>query len=418
MAKRNQTSERSAKKPAVVSLFSGAGGLDLGLEAAGYAIRLCVENDADARETLRKNRPGWKLAEPGDIHRADPETFTSQAGLARGEVALLAGGPPCQPFSKSAYWSNGGSRGLKDPRSKTLHAFLDFVEVALPQVLLLENVKALASNGTDEALRLFQNELRRINRRHKTSYSLQAIILNAADYGVPQIRERVFLLASIDGQTISLPPATHGDANGLERFRTCWDAIGDLDVADWPEELNPTGKWAGLLRSIPEGQNYLWHTPRGPGEPLFGWRTRYWSFLLKLAKDQPSWTIQADPGPATGPFHWTSRLLSIEEMARLQTFPSGYRIEGGRRSGHRQVGNAVPCALGELLGLEIRRQLFRERVRHCLHLIPAQRNDCPARERRGKVPESYLAFRAKHKDHPGTGKGPAARARERAQRTA
>ena len=414
MVKRKDTPGHAGKKPVVVSLFTGAGGLDLGLEAAGFAIHWCVEIDSDARETLKANRPGWKLAEPGNILDTEPADLVYHAGLAQGEVALLAGGPPCQPFSKSAYWSNGGARGLRDPRAKTLQAYLDVVEAVLPRVLLLENVTGLTSIGKDEGLQLLRKELRRINRRHKTKYDLQDITLNAAAYGVPQIRERVFILASIDGRTFELPSATHGNGEGLKRYGTCWDAIGDLDVADWPSELNTTGKWAGLLRSVPEGRNYLWHTPRSAGEPLFGWRTRYWSFLLKLAKNQPSWTIQAEPGPATGPFHWKSRLLSIEEMARLQTFPPGYKIKGGRRSGHRQVGNAVPCAIGELLGLEIRRQLFGERVRRSLRLIPTQRNDCPARERLGKVEERYLAFRAKHKDHPGKGKGPAARARERA----
>lgn len=403
---------RPPEKRAVMSLFTGAGGLDLGLEAAGLSIRLCVEVDEDARETLRSNRPSWKLAEPGDIHEIAPEDLLEQSGLARGEVTLLAGGPPCQPFSKSAYWSNGASRGLRDPRAKTLQAYLDVVEVALPQVLLLENVKGLASNGKDEGLQLLRNELQRINRRYKTNYDLQVITINAADYGVPQLRERVFILASVDGRTLEVPPATHGDAEGLTPYCTAWGAIGDLDSDKWPPELNPTGKWAGLLKSIPEGQNYLWHTPRGDGEPLFGWRTRYWSFLLKLAKRQPSWTIQADPGPATGPFHWRSRLLSIEEMARLQTFPAGYTIRGDRRSGHRQIGNAVPCAIGELLGLEIRRQLLGERVRRNLRLIPSPREGCPAPARRAKVPQRYLALRASHPEHPGTGLGPGARDRD------
>ena len=291
-------------KLAVMSLFTGAGGLDLGLEAAGFDNHLCIELDDDARDTLRANRPCWKLAEPGDIHEADPEDLVNQAGLAGTKLTLLAGGPPCQPFSKSANWSNGRSPGLRDPRAKTLQAFLDVAEVALPQVLLLENVKGLACKKKDDALQLLRERLRRINRRYKTKYDLQVFVINTADYGVPQIRERVFLLASIDGTMIKLPPATHGDAEGLARYRTCWDAIGDLDNDDWPLGLAPTGKWGGLLNSIPEGQNYLWHTPRGEGEPLFGWRTRYWSFLLKLAKNQPSWTIQAGPGPATGPFHW------------------------------------------------------------------------------------------------------------------
>src|SRR5207249_3243156 len=134
-------------------------------------------------------------------------------------------------------------------------------------------------------------------------------------------------------------------------YRTAWDAIGDLDDEHWPLELKPTGKWTGLLKSIPEGKNYLWHTPRGGGDPLFGWRTRYWSFLLKLSKRQPSWTIQAEPGPATGPFHWRNRLLSVEELARLQTFPHGFQVVGNRRSAQRQIRNAVPGALGELPGL-------------------------------------------------------------------
>ena len=108
-------------------------------------------------------------------------------------------------------------------------------------------------------------------------------------------------------------------------------------------------------------------------QPLFGWRTKFWSFLLKLAKDRPSWTIQAEPGPATGPFHWKSRLLSIEELCRLQTFPRGYEIQGDRRSAQRQVGNAVPSAIAELLGLEIRRQFFGERVRRTLRLLPTRR---------------------------------------------
>src|SRR6185312_12245754 len=109
------------------------------------------------------------------------------------------------------------------------------------------------------------------------------------------------------------------------------------------------GKWADLLPSIPPGMNYLWHTDRGGGEPLFGWRRRYWSFLLKLAPDQPSWTIQAQPGPATGPFHWDNRRLTGREMARLQTFPDDIQITGSLADAQRQIGNAVPSLLAEVL---------------------------------------------------------------------
>lgn len=400
-----------------ISLFAGAGGLDLGLEAAGFAVRLCVEIDDDARKTLAKNRPKWKLSEPGDIHAIDAQEILRQAKLRRRSVALLAGGPPCQPFSKSGYWVTGDSRRLKDPRARTLRAYLKVVEAALPRVILLENVKGLAFLEKDEGLRLLKREIREINKRNGTKYALQVLHLNAADYGVPQLRERVFIVASRDGKTLSAPPKTHAESADekadIESYLTAWDALGDLDDTKVPDNLKPSGRWAALLPSIPEGQNYLWHTPRSGGEPLFGWRRKFWSFLLKLAKNRPSWTIQAEPGPATGPFHWRSRLLSTRELCRLQTFPDSYVIVGDRRSAHKQVGNAVPCALGELLGLEIRRQLLGERVRRTLALIPSRRDKCPEALEPARVPRSYLPMRRRHRDHPGTGLGPSARIRER-----
>ena len=412
---------RVAETRTMISLFTGAGALDLGLEAAGFANLLCVEHDADCRSTLKRNRPGWRLSEPGDVHRLKSREILRQAGVKPRHVSLLAGGPPCQPFSKSMYWTTGDAPRLRDPRARTLHAYLDVVEATLPRVLLLENVKGLAFDGKDEGIRLLERGLRRINKEHSTSYVPQIITINAADYGVPQIRERVFVVASVDGEQIELPELTHGDGPNKEPFLTAWDAIGELDSDSWPEELEPSGRWAGLLPSIPEGQNYLWHTPRNlmnGGEPLFGWRTRFWSFLLKLAKAQPSWTIQAEPGPATGPFHWKSRLLSIEELARLQTFPRAYAILGSRRSAQRQVGNAVPSAIGELFGLEVRRQFFGDRVRRTLQLLPARRNDCPLPERVPRVSQDYLKLRARYGDHPGIGLGPAARLRARAENRA
>src|SRR5262249_20870024 len=140
---------------------------------------------------------------------------------------------------------------------------------------------------------------------------------------------------------------------------------------DLSDDLEVRGKWAELLPSIPEGQNYLWHTSRGEGLPLFGWRRRYWNFLLKLAKDRPSWTIQAQPGPAVGPFHWKNRRLSTRELCRLQTFPDNVSIIGDRGSIQRQVGNAVPSLLAEVLARAIRYQLLRLRpLRGALRLLP------------------------------------------------
>lgn len=393
-----------------ISLYTGVGGLDFGLEAAGFKTAVSVELDPVACRSIRRNRD-WPVLE-GDIHGITSREILARANLRAGEAAILIGGPPCQPFSKSSYWVNGDAARLDDPRADTLAAFLRVLRDTRPRVFLLENVHGLAYKGKDEGLGTLLKGISTVNRAAKTNYSVSWKVLNAVEYGVPQSRERVFLIGSRDGRPFSFPAPTHGPAdNGsLEPFRTAWDAIGDLDVDSWPEELNPTGKWAALLPSIPEGQNYLWHTPRSKGgQPLFGWRTRYWSFLLKLAKDKPSWTIQAEPGPATGPFHWRSRKLSIRELCRLQTFSDNYEIEGTYRSAYRQVGNAVPCALGELLGLEVRRQFLAQRVRRNLRLIPTQREHCPLPEQPTKVPRRYFVLRGAHRDHPGARQGPGVR---------
>ena len=401
----------------MISLFSGAGGLDFGLSTAGFTNKLCVEIDDIAQQTLTLNHPKWKLAFPGDIHALTPGQLLKQSGLRPRELTLLAGGPPCQPFSKSGYWVTGDTDRLSDPRAKTLKAYLEIVREALPQVILLENVKGIAYSDKDEGLKLLVNELSRINGEKKTSYTPQVIAVNAADYGVPQSRERVFILANRDGKQFDLPAPTHFDPSVTKEtkspYRTVWDAIGDLDVDIWPDDVKPSGKWGDLLPTIPEGQNYQWHTEQSNGLPLFGWRTRFWSFLLKLAKDKPSWTIQAQPGPATGPFHWKGRLLSVRELARLQTFPDDYQFAGTRKSTLKQIGNAVPPAIGEFFGLEIRRQFFGERVRRQLRLIPEKRNNCPPPEKPKAVPKKYMTLIGNHKAHPGTGKGPGAKKRER-----
>lgn len=397
----------------ILSLFTGAGGLDLGLAAAGFEVRLCVEVDDDCRKTLATNRPEWLLSHPGDAHALSPKDALRQAGLRRGELTLLAGGPPCQPFSKSSYWARGDARRLADPRAATLVTYLDFVEAALPQIFLLENVKGLIFNGKDEGLQLLRQRLSRINKKHGVAYEPSVVSINCADFGVPQMRERIFIIAERHGRSFTPPNQTHCSAeqaqNGeLEQYRTTWDAIGDLDDERWPNHLAPRGKWADLLPSIPEGENYLWHTPRSRGKSLFGWRTRYWSFLLKLAKNRPSWTIQASPGPATGPFHWRNRHLSIREICRLQTFPDSYKISGEYRSCQRQVGNAVPPAIGEMLGREVRRQLLGEKPHRRNSFIPAIRNVCPMPEPIQPVPRKYLKLCGNHDDHPGTGMGPGA----------
>lgn len=402
----------------VLSLFTGAGGLDFGLQTAGFEIVLCVEKDQSARETLLRQPDPWRLAQRADIHDYGPRALLEEAGIEPRELTVLSAGPPCQPFSKAAYWRRGGPTGLADPRASTILEFLRLVDAAQPNVVLMENVGGTAFREGGEGWQLVRSSLREVNHRHGVHYRPHLLRLNSAHYGVPQARERAFIVAHRGGRTFTPPPRTHFPASepgasedGVVSHRTAWDAIGDLDRGDWSDDLVPRGKWAALLPSVPEGKNYLWHTPRAEGEPLFGWRTRYWSFLLKLAKDRPSWTIPANPGPATGPFHWRNRFLSVRELCRLQTFPDSYRVSGSRKVAQRQVGNAVPPAMGELLGLEIRRQLLLDTATsRKLTLIPDPRNDCPGPGPVAEVPQRYLSLRGDHAEHPGIGLGPGGRA--------
>lgn len=393
-----------------ISLFTGVGGLDLGFEAAGFRTAAAVEMDQAACRALWAARHEWPVLE-GDIHQIPTARMLEAAGLAAGQADILIGGPPCQPFSKSGYWARGDALRLEDPRAGTLWEYLRVLREARPRAFLLENVPGLGFRGKDEGLRLILNGIDAINRETGTRYRVFCRKLNAVDYGVPQMRERLILIASRDGAEFRFPEPTHADpealkaGDGREPWRTAWDALGDLP--DQPNErgLEMGGKWAGLLPSIPEGQNYLWHTSRGGGLRLFGWRRRYWSFLLKLAKDRPSWTIQAQPGSAIGPFHWKNRKLSTLELCRLQTLPHDVALACGRNDAQRLLGNAVPSLLAEVLGRAIREQLLGSPLTGPLRLLPPRRAAMPPAEPVLAVPPRYLGLVGEHADHPGTGLG-------------
>ena len=399
-----------------ISLFTGAGGLDLGFEAAGFQTVASVEIDPDARRTIRLNRPEWGLLDEGDIHRLSAPQVLRHARVRRWELDVLLAGPPCQPFSKSALWSKGSTDRLEDPRAATFDALLGMLEGILPRAFVLENVKGLAYK--DDVTKKIRGCLETINQRYKTHYQVTMVCLNALHYGVAQKRERNFIVCFREGLEFSLPPRTHADPwnqalIGSASYRTSWDAIGDLSSVKPDDELNVQGKWALLLPSIPEGLNYLHHTAKGEGAPLFGWRTRYWSFLLKLAKAQPSWTLQAEPGPATGPFHWNNRQLSIRELCRLQTIPDTYDMCGNYRSARRQVGNAVPPALAEAVAREVRYHLDGSRFIGAASLATRHRPRCPGPEPTGEVPKKFHGLIGDHEAHPGPGRGPRAATRDR-----
>ncbi|WP_185982558.1 DNA cytosine methyltransferase [Aureimonas mangrovi] len=399
-----------------ISLYSGIGGLDFGFEEAGFETRVAVELDRFACRTMRLNRSAWSVIE-GDINDVTSETILEKAGLEVGEADMLIGGPPCQPFSKSGYWVRGDTLRLDDPRSNTLAAYVRVLRETKPKAFLLENVGGLAYEGKDEGLQLLLDGIRQVNVETGTNYQPTWRVIRCVEYGVPQIRERVFIIASRDGRQFRFPEPTHASSKAPARdlfapamlpFKTAWDAFGDLPEPNDLEGLRVGGKWGDLLPSIPEGENYLWHTPRGGGMPLFGWRTRYWSFLLKLSKRMPSWTLQAQPGSAIGPFHWNSRKLTFQEMCRIQTFPDDLRVDVGRTEMQRMLGNAVPSLIAEILARSIRTQIFETPIDTPLRLMPPRRTPVAPAVKLAPVPEEYLGMVGDHAPHPGTGKGRAA----------
>lgn len=340
----------------------------------------------------------WRLLDPGDISLLARSLNPEQLGLVRRDLSVLAGGPPCQPFSKAAQWSAAARVGLNDARSNCLQDFLLLIEVFLPRIVLMENVAGFV-HGSVSALSDIQRTLELINRRNRTRYQLHYRIVNAADFGVPQHRRRAIIVVSRDGEAPIWPLPTHLDAP-----LRVWDAIGNIQVEDPPKAI---GKWADLLPSIPEGENYLWHTTHGGGKPLFGYRTRYWSFLLKLARDRPSWTIPAQPGPSTGPFHWDNRPLAVPELLRLQSFEDSWKVEGDYREQVRQIGNATPPRLAEIIGRSIAAQFFGVSFSGSRLLHQVTRSEkMPEPREPGTVSAKYLKLVGVHPDHPGPGRGP------------
>lgn len=356
---------RQAKRIAV-SLFAGAGGLDLGVEEAGYKIVHAVENDPTSVATLNANRAEYFQAlpevTPTDITQTDPREVMRHLGLVPGEVDLLVGGPPCVAFSKSGFHLEYKRLGL-DPRADLLGNYVSFLDALRPAGYVMENVYGLAYKNRSAAFfQRLREEIQRIG------YSVQARVLNAADYGVPQNRQRLFLIGARDGRALRHPKPTHWgqlerrakphQADGLNPHITAGLALDGVDAQpEASEEVG--GKYGHLLGDIPPGSNYLFYTEHeGHPNPLFRWRSRYWTFLLKLDPDRPSSTIQGQPGPYVGPFHWENRRLRVPELKRLQAFPQDYQFVGSRREIQLQIGNAVPPLLAERVTEAVSAQLL------------------------------------------------------------
>jgi len=351
-APRQNVGMRPGRMGPAISLFSGAGGMDLGAHAAGFDVCAAVEINRDAAATMEKNFPSLTSEViQRDILEVPTREILRAAGLkGRERPELLIGGPPCTPFSKSGFWLEWKRLGL-DQDASLLQAYTRVLAEARPRYFVLENVYALTYNN--KASRpAFERLMRDVD---EAGYHCRAKVLNAADFGVPQLRPRLFVIGVPKGcQLPEHPEATHGGTwerqstgNLAQPHVTTGEALVGLVTEPEPEEVH-RGQYAHLLPEVPPGDNYLFFTARrGHPEPKFEWRSRYWSFLLKLDPGRPAPTIQAHPGPNVGPFHWENRRLRVGELKRLFTFPDAFALVGSRSSIQAQIGNSVPPLVAE-----------------------------------------------------------------------
>lgn len=356
-----------------VSLFSGAGGLDLGLEAAGWYPLAQIECDDDAVGTLElaarkraKNddRPETVII-PHKIEDYSPVALRKQLRLRKGQLPLIAGGPPCQPFT-----THGLRQALLDRRAAEVWpTYLEYVDEFQPKALLIENVDGLLSAAlkhrplakrTRDAPLSFEERkgsflhwlLQELAGR---GYTLSWGVVEAADYGVPQMRQRSIIIGVRGKSPCFLPPSQFGQPD-QPPFRTLRDAIKSL------EDLGPVQPLSERKRSvyamIPPGGNWrdlpadLQESTMGKAHFAEGGKSGWWR---RLSWDSPAPTILGMPDhSSTALIHPDEvRCLSVNECAAAQSFPPGTEFAGTSRSQYQQIGNAVPPLLGKALGEHI-----------------------------------------------------------------
>lgn len=351
----------------VIDLFAGAGGLSVGAHLSGASVRASFEIDAHCVATLNANPQYHGSVVKADVSLLSGAEMRAAAGLGATDPLVVVGGPPCQPFSKAAYWTEKGddaayrrarAKGLKlakpaaptevkeDARRGLVGEYLRLITEADADGFVFENVPSIKHPRNKPLYDWFVHSAR------SAGYEITEFVARSVSFGVAQTRERVTVLGS--KKRAPLPPSeTHSVAGelGLRPAVTTLEALEGFDGAEYfePEEV-VSGRWAKHLAEVPPGSNYKALTEwAGHPNPTFVAETRFWNFLLKLSPDRPSWTIAASPGPWTGPFHWNDRRLRTPELAALQGFPRNYDIKGPRRERVRQMGNAVPVPMASAL---------------------------------------------------------------------
>lgn len=335
-----------------LSLFSGGGGLDLGFQNAGFEILCSIEFDKPCCKTLEANKgiyfSNYHRVICNDIREIEPEE------LNLGNIDFIIGGPPCQSFSAAGRRA-GGVCGVKDTRGTLFGVFCSFIESLKPSGFLFENVRGLLQSNRRSDWEIIKNAFEQLG------YHLSYRILDAADYGVPQHRERLFLIGTKEKLTYLFPRPTHGpDSPTGKDHVSALESMKDLQKEN-EEVPNYGGKYGDLVMEVPPGHNYLYFTEEmGHPNPRFAWRSKFSNFLYKADPNLPVKTLVANQGRYGGPFHWLGRKFTIPELKRIQGFPDNYVFFGGRTQVEKQIGNSVAPPIAEALAKSIRKQIFQD----------------------------------------------------------
>ncbi|QGY00183.1 DNA cytosine methyltransferase [Roseovarius faecimaris] len=341
-----------AVKPKVLSLFSGAGGLDIGFHDCGFEIVETVEFEQKFVDTLEANtRQGGYFDTNTKNTCCDIREFEPNFS----DIDFIIGGPPCQPFSAAGARAAGVS-GTKDARGTLFLEYVRLLRLFKPRGFLFENVyRILGANGGKDWAAI-------VSEFEAAGYRLKYRILNSADYGVAQLRERLIIVGVrkdlAENFDYQFPRPTHGpDSDGkIERFCA---GLAISDISQPVPNSGLRGRYGNLLFDIPPGLNYSFYTEKlGHPEPVFAWRSKFSDFLYKADPKRPVRTIKALGGQYTGPFHWDSRPFTVAELKRLQSFPDKYEVVGSRATAIQQLGNSVPPQFARILAASIAEQIF------------------------------------------------------------
>lgn len=363
-----------AKKIRTLSLFSGAGGLDIGFSDAGFEIVESVEIENKFCQTLMRNSGEGRYFENAKVNCIDIREFSS-AHL--GRIDFIIGGPPCQTFSAAGRRANG-VLGTSDARGVLFREYVRLLQELSPVGFLFENVYGIIGAQGGKPWQEILNSF------YEVGYKLYYRIVDAADYGVPQHRERLLIVGLKDG-VFQFPRPTHGpDSMDQNPFYNAGTAVSGISIVEEDGKLELSGRYGNLLNDIPPGLNYSFYTEEmGHPNPIFAWRSKFSDFLYKADPDVPVRTIKASGGAYTGPFHWENRCFSYREFKRLQSFPDDYEISGNKQTAVKQIGNSVPPQLARMMALAIRQQVFHTDFPFTLPLL---------------TPDEELSFRRRKRD--------------------